>query len=147
MARKPHHILSLNGVSLLHIGEMEIWDGADLSLLRDTLTRMIDRDRLRKVGVDMSFVKYIPSGFFGMLCDWREEGIRIFLLNPQPNVQAMLWFTRFFRSDDDLLFELHLDLHTGLQEPEDEADDLPLEDDDWSTYGNLLPTVPEFGAQ
>lgn len=82
----------------LDLGEMEIWDGADLSLLRDTLTQLIERQKCRSLGVNMHFVKYIPSGFFGMLYDWYEKrGVQFFLTTPQPNVQRMLWFRQFFQ--------------------------------------------------
>ena len=58
------------------------------------------------VGVDMQYVKYIPSGFFGMLFDWWDQGVRIFLFNPQPNVQRMLWFSRFFQPTGNGCYEL-----------------------------------------
>ena len=54
----------------------------------------------------MTFVKYIPSGFFGMLFDWHETGVKIRLYTPQPNVRRMLWFDRFFEPINDLTFEL-----------------------------------------
>lgn len=91
----------------LYMGPMEIWDGADLALLREGLMRLIERDGARAIAIDMTFVKYIPSGFFGMLFDWNEKrGVQFWLTPPQPNVQAMLWFTRFFRPVSDSLYEL-----------------------------------------
>ena len=84
-----------NGAKVIDLGTMEIWDGADLALLRDTLTKLIDHERHHSIGVNMASVKYIPSGFFGLLFDWREKGIRIQLFNPQPHVQRMLWFQQF----------------------------------------------------
>jgi hypothetical protein len=93
-------------VMVLALGEMEIWDGADMSLLRETLTRLIKADKHRSIGIDMTFVKYIPSGFFGMLYDWYEMGIEIRLYAPQPNVRRMLWFYRFFAPVGDSCHEL-----------------------------------------
>lgn len=124
-----------DGTHLLHLGEIEIWDGADLALLREGLTQLIEKDRCRSIAIDMQFVKYIPSGFFGMLFDWYDRrSVAFFLTPPQPNVQRMLWFRQFFRGTDDGLFELHPDplqpmlagvgmSHLQL-ENEDEADDL-----------------------
>jgi len=83
-------------VTVLDLGDMEIWDGADMALLRESLTRLIKGERRRSIGIDMSHVKYIPSGFFGMLYDWYETGVQIRLYSPQPNVRRMLWFSRFF---------------------------------------------------
>jgi anti-anti-sigma regulatory factor len=83
-------------VTVLDLGEMEIWDGADMALLRETLTRLIKGEKRRSIGISMAHVKYIPSGFFGMLYDWYETGVQIRLYSPQPNVRRMLWFSRFF---------------------------------------------------
>ncbi len=95
--RNRLHFHEWNGAKVIDLGTMEIWDGADLALLRETLTLLIDRQRNHSIGVNMEFVKYIPSGFFGLLFDWREKGIRVQLFNPQPHVQRMLWFQQFMQ--------------------------------------------------
>ena len=101
-----HH---LNGVTVLDLGNMDIWDGADLALLRETLNRLVEGDRCRSVGVNMQHVKYIPSGFFGMLYDWHDHGVAIRLYTPQPNVENMLWFRQFFNQfPDDAACLAHL---------------------------------------
>jgi hypothetical protein len=84
------------GVTILDLGQVEIWDGADLALLRDTFARKCGRNGVKSLGVDMSSVKYVPSGFFGMLFDWHEMGVAIRLYTPQPRVANMLWFRQFF---------------------------------------------------
>ena len=86
---------------------MEIWDGADMALLRESLTRLIKTERQRAIAVDMTYVKYIPSGFFGMLFDWFETGVRIRLYTPQPNVCRMLWFHQFFETAGGGGFDLN----------------------------------------
>jgi len=95
-----------DGVAVLDLGEMDIWDGADLSLLRETLFNLIVNQKRHLIGVNMHWVKYIPSGFFGMLFDWHEKGVEIFLYKPQPNVANMLWFRRFFEHQEDGRFLL-----------------------------------------
>lgn len=103
---------------LLHLGEMDIWDGADLALLREGLTQIIERDRCRSIVVDMQHVKYIPSGFFGMLFDWHEKrNVWFALTTPQPNVQRMLWFQQFFRRHHSGWFELHPEGRDVLNTP------------------------------
>jgi len=82
--------------AVVQLDDMEIWDGADLALLRDVLNRLIQQDGFRSLGVDLTTVKYIPSGFFGMLFEWYEAGLEIALLRPQGNVRQMLWFRMFF---------------------------------------------------
>ncbi len=85
-----------NGVTILDMGPVEIWDGADLVLLRDRFARQCSRNRCVSLGVDMTNVKYVPSGFFGMLFDWHERGVAVRLYSPQPRVANMLWFRLFF---------------------------------------------------
>ena len=101
-----------NELHLLHVGDIDIWDGADLALLREGLFKLIEQEGCRSIAINMSCVKYIPSGFFGMLYDWQEKrGVQFALTPPQPNVQRMLWFQRFF----------HLNTATGLYELQTET--------------------------
>lgn len=95
--------------TILDFGEMDIWDGADLSLLRESLIRLIDKEGVRAVGIVMTQVKYVPSGFFGMMFDWAERGVDVRLSRPQPNVGSMLWFQQFFADNGDGWFDLLLE--------------------------------------
>lgn len=104
---------SRNGYEVLDLPGVEIWDGADLCLLRDTLFNMIGTGQVY-VGIEMASVKFIPTGFFGMLSDWQDKGIRIRLYNPQPNVAGMLWFRRFFENVGNGTFHM---LRDGLDLP------------------------------
>lgn len=97
------------GVTVLDFGTMEIWDGADLALLRETLTRLVDKENCTSIGVELTSVKYIPSGFFGMLYDLYEKGIAVTLYSPQPNVASMLWFKQFCQHTEDGRFLLKSD--------------------------------------
>lgn len=85
-----------DGVHVLDLKEIEIWDGADLALIRETLSQLIKHQERRSVGVEMRYVKYVPSGFFGMLYDWHEQGVAIRVYSPQPHVKNMRWFQQFF---------------------------------------------------
>lgn len=89
------------------LDQIEIWDGADLALLREVLSELITRDAYRCIGVNLESVKYIPSGFFGMLYEWYEDGIQINLHCPQPNVERMIWFRMFFSEQADGSFRLN----------------------------------------
>ena len=106
-------------VAVLDMGPMEIWDGADLALLRETLTELIEDQRRCTIAVDLTYVKYIPSGFFGMLYDWNEKGVTIFLDSPQPNVKNMLWFRQFFQHVAD-------ECHRLQRDPKEELSPTPL---------------------
>lgn len=100
-----------DGSHVILLGDMEIWDGADLALLRETLVHLYHKMRSRQFGVDMSYVKYVPSGFFGMLFDWYEKGVQIQLYSPQPQVAGMLWFRRFFEPIGDDVYRLNSNFH------------------------------------
>ena len=104
--RKRMNVYQEGGIIVMDLGTMDIWDGADLALIRDTLTALILREKHDRIGVDMSHVKYIPSGFFGMLFDWKEKGVEMFLFDPQPNVRKMLWFRQFAEPASGDVFRL-----------------------------------------
>jgi anti-anti-sigma regulatory factor len=97
--RQRLDIRAENDTAIVALEDMEIWDGADLALLREALTGLIEQDGYRSLGVDLSSVKYIPSGFFGMLFEWYDAGLQIRLYAPQENVAQMLWFRMFFQHE------------------------------------------------
>lgn len=107
-------------ITILDMGSIEIWDGSDLVLQRETLKRLDKLERCECVGFEMHSVKYVPSGFFGMLCDWRlmQEYHSVRLYSPQPNIQNMLWFQEFFEPVGEGVYQL-------LDEPKH---DLPFSD-------------------
>lgn len=109
------------GVTVLDFGTMEIWDGADLALLRETLTRLVDKEKCKSIGVELSSVKYIPSGFFGMLYDLYEKGIGVTLYSPQPNVASMLWFKQFCQHTEDGCYLLKSDLASAQEKATQDA--------------------------
>ena len=126
-----------DGTRLMNLGEMEIWDGADLSLLRDGLNHIILKEKQRSVAVDMSCVKYVPSGFFGMLFDWFEKGIAIRLYAPQERVTQMLWFRQFFLPADDGRYDLH---HGRPMEEEEDQQEWTQEE--WeASYDRKTPVA------
>ncbi len=107
---KPVTIRLQDGVSVVALDRKDIWDGADLCLLRETLGHLILMKQCRNVGIDMQQVKYIASGFFGMLCDCHDLGVSIRLLAPQPQIKRMIWFRQFFG-------EVAEGVHSFLSEP------------------------------
>ena len=127
--REKMRLIPRGDAMVVHLGEMEIWDGADLALLRETLTLLMEERDHEVVGISMSHVKYIPSGFFGMLCDWHDKGKKMCLYSPQPNVARMLWFRQFFEHTGDDCFALTYAMHENQKIAE------PLEyaaDDHWT---------------
>ncbi len=117
------------GVTVLDFGTMEIWDGADLALLRETLTRLVDQEKCTSIGVELTSVKYIPSGFFGMLYDLYEKGIAVTLYSPQPNVASMLWFKQFCQHTEDGRYLLKSDL--VVEQKSSSEDQVRAEKEKW----------------
>jgi hypothetical protein len=132
-------ITSWDGAKVVHVGTMEIWDGADLALLRDTLIRLVDQEGCRSLGVDMSHVKFVPSGFFGMLYDWYEKGVRVRVFGPLSHVKRMLWFTECFH---DVGNEWH-ELRHGVET--EETDD-PVTSDQLLEPAACLSTSPSAAS-
>lgn len=92
---------------IVDLGPLAIWDGADMALLRETLTRLVREQGARSIAIEMKHVIDVPGGFFGMLYHWAEEGVRVALLHPALHVQRMLWFRQFFEpTADPALFRL-----------------------------------------
>lgn len=125
--RKYTHGLKLarrDSTTIISIGTMEIWDGADLSLIRDTIFGLVNRKDVSSIAIDMSCVQHVPSGFFGMLFDWNEKGIAIRLLSPRDRVMQMLWFRKFFEEQEPNVFRLCEGVEQdvlGSDEPADET--------------------------
>jgi hypothetical protein len=112
-------IYDRHGLAVLDFGPMEIWDGADLSLIRESLVRLIVAEKRRGIAFAMDNVKYIPSGFFGMLCDWHERGIRVELFTPQPHVARMRWFQQYFEPLGDDRYRLCSESRLPIGPPDD----------------------------
>ncbi len=87
---------------IVAIGKQGIWDGSDLSRLRQALLSQVDGEKCHTIGLDMTYVKHLGTGFFGQLCHWHEKGFAIRLYSPQSCVRQMHWFRMFFEllSDD-----------------------------------------------
>lgn len=114
MARKKRSSIDVrDGFHVVVMGEMEIWDGADLALLREILAKLVDIEQRPAIGVDLTFVKYIPSGFFGMLYDYTDRGVSVRLYSPQTHIANMLWFREFFEPVDGEAFNLVVKAQTG----------------------------------
>ena len=150
---RPVTIKSYGEFRILNVGTMEIWDGAELSLIRETLQRLFEEEECRTLGVDMRFVKYVPSGFFGMLCDWHDRGASIRVFGPMSHVKQMLWFSQFFRSIGDEFHELRPSVNDEFSESASKCAQSrePVAEDDsssTSTAGgsSTVPLQPNVNA-
>ena len=83
-----------NGIAVVSLGEANVWDFGDLVRLREVATSLISEGR-RQIGIDLSHVGCLPSGFMNMLCEWQERGLAVYLFEPRANVREMVWFQKF----------------------------------------------------
>ncbi len=81
----------------LTLGEAEIWGLSQLVQLREEVARRVRESGAKSITLDMSCVKSLPSGFFGMLHDMQDRGIRVRLYSAREPVRQMEWFKRFFQ--------------------------------------------------
>lgn len=92
--RRQRIVREENGMAIVSLGEANVWDYGDLVRLRETANALASAGR-RRIGIDLSHVAYLPSGFMNMLCEWTERGFEVSLLNPRRNVRDMRWFSEF----------------------------------------------------
>lgn len=88
---RPH----ASGRVVVGLTEREKWSWADTMVLRGEMRRLAASGR-RRISLDLSSVAILPSGFFGMLCEWLEESEgELHLLNTRPEIRRTLWFRLF----------------------------------------------------
>jgi hypothetical protein len=103
------------GIPVCSVGGRPAWDAGDLTRLATAVNRLAARrsavgpaprprtDDLpaasasgtatpAAVGIDMTSATRLPPGFWERLCRWTEEGLRVYLFAPEPEVRAMAWF-------------------------------------------------------
>ena len=119
---KPVTIDSYGEFRVVNVGNMEIWDGEDLSLIREAFRRLMEVEECRAMGIDMRYVKYVPSGFFGTLCDWHDKGVCVRVFGPLSNVKQMVWFTTFFYDIGDNVHELRPSRVNDFNEPSSDCE-------------------------
>ena len=119
-----------NGVPVIGLGRAQAWDYGDLVRLRETATRLLAEGH-RSIGIDMSRILYLPSGFMNMLCEWTDREIHVFLYHPEENVREMVWFGEFMERAGDGAFrvinsEERDPLRYNDREDSESGDDIPV---------------------
>jgi len=87
---------SLYTDDLLTLNEAQIWTASDLCQLRAVVEQRLTTGE-DSVCIDLSRVTHLPSGFFGLLCHFRDQGINVSLYETRQSVCDLIWFQRFFR--------------------------------------------------
>jgi len=87
---------SLHTDDLLTLNEAQIWTASDLCQLRAVVEQRLTTGE-DSVCIDLSRVTHLPSGFFGLLCHFRDQGINVSLYETRQSVCDLIWFQRFFQ--------------------------------------------------
>jgi hypothetical protein len=77
------------------------FDPASLQRLRSFIGYVAFEGR-RRVLIDLSQARLLPSGFVRLLLDWHDAGVEVLLVQPRRHVRAMIWFRLFTREADDM---------------------------------------------
>lgn len=85
---------------VLSVAHDRSWDAGDLTLLVEAIDRIATRHSA--VGISLTGVHRLPTGFWERLCRWRERGLDVLLFEPGPEVRAMLWFRLSARPHESL---------------------------------------------
>jgi len=89
-------------VTVLGFGGQGIVDQIDLGQCRTELLELLEQHGCRVLGLDLTGVRYVPSGFLGLLASFRRQGIDVHLYNPSEDVREVLEVTKL-----STIFELH----------------------------------------
>lgn len=83
----------------------DIWDGSDCARLHQLLEEF--HAGAKKVIVNMSNVKSLPRGTFGLLADYAERQTPLYLTTPTAEVAELIWFQHFTTPHFAGLFQMH----------------------------------------
>jgi hypothetical protein len=88
-----------------------------------------------QLGIELQGVEFLPSGFFGVLFDWFDLGVRIRLYAPERRVRNMIWFRQFFVSDG------HARFHMTDSAPLNERQAAEWSRDDWEVSRSVAASL------
>jgi hypothetical protein len=133
--RRQISVAERDGVAVIDLGLANVWDYGDLVRLREAASGLISEGR-RRIGVDLSHVGCLPSGFMNMLCEWQERGLDVYVFNPRQNVRNMLWFQTFTERISESRYRvscLHKEIPRERRWDDDigSGDEIPQACDSW----------------
>lgn len=106
LRRAERNVCFRDGIAIVSLGSASVWDTGDLVRLREVAAGLLSR-RWLSIGIDLSHVAHLPSGFMNMLCEWCESGFEVHLFDPPPVIQNMLWFRQFTESVSETAFRMN----------------------------------------
>lgn len=80
----------------------DVRDDVNVAAFKSEITQVIRDSGCRILAVDLTGVKFVPSGLLGLLASLRELVSEVHLYNPSPDVREVLEITRL-----DQLMPIH----------------------------------------
>ncbi|MEX0704021.1 MAG: STAS domain-containing protein [Planctomycetales bacterium] len=72
----------------------DVLDDVNVADCKTEIAEIVRRHQCRVLAVDLTGVKFIPSGLLGLLASLREIVPEVHLYNPSPDVREVLEITR-----------------------------------------------------
>ncbi|ADG67383.1 hypothetical protein Plim_1550 [Planctopirus limnophila DSM 3776] len=69
-------------------------DRLDLGICRDELTLLLRSTKCQSLAVDLTNVRFVPSGMLGLLATIPKLGVELMVFNPNPEIREVLEITR-----------------------------------------------------
>jgi anti-anti-sigma factor len=89
-------------LTVVGFGGAEILDQVDLVECRKEILDLLKQHESKVLAFDLSGVRYVPSGFLGLLASLKSMGIEVHLYNPSADVREVMAITRL-----EELFTIH----------------------------------------
>jgi anti-anti-sigma factor len=66
----------------------------DLGVCRDELTALLKSTHCRSLAVDLTNVRFVPSGMLGLLATISKVGVELMIFNPNREIRDVLEITK-----------------------------------------------------
>lgn len=81
-------------LTVVGFGGREIIHDINIAPLQDDLGKLVEDNACERLAVDLTGVKFIPSGMLGILTSLHRKGVKIEIYNPSDDVRDVFKTTR-----------------------------------------------------
>lgn len=86
-------VYSVGETTVVGFGGRDVLDSVNVANCREELLALIEKEHCKVLGVDLTGVKFIPSGLLGVLASVRKLGVEVHLYNPSSDVREAMTAT------------------------------------------------------
>ena len=77
-------------LTVVGFGGQDVLDQLNINSCAKEVLRLVSANQTQMLAFDLTGVKFIPSGLLGLLASLRNQGIKVQIYNPSPDVQEVL---------------------------------------------------------